>query len=199
MNRKLIRNELRFAGSILFCWLYIPHFLMYYCAGGGKCLIDSDLKKYEYQIGFKLPLTLQLLYHLHTNRYYRNVFYHRIGPVRAMFIEWYRPGDKYFTIGKTTKIGKGFWCAHPYATTLAADSIGDNFRCIHLTTLGNTQDGRPTIGDNVDLGANVTIIGPVHVGNNVKVGAGAVVVTDVPDNCVVGGVPAKIIKYIEPK
>ena len=162
-------------------------------------MIDSDLIKYEDQILFKLPLALQLLYHLHTNRYYRNVFYHRLGPVRALFLEWYRPGDRYFIIGKTTKIGKGFSMAHPYGTILAANSIGDNFRCLHLTTLGNTQNGRPTIGDNVYLGANVTIIGPVHIGNNVKVGAGAVVVTDVPDNCVVGGVPAKIIKYIDPK
>ena len=56
-----------------------------------------------------------------------------------MLIGWYRPGDRYFTIGKTVKIGKGFWFAHPYATVLAADSIGDNFRCIHCTTLENTD------------------------------------------------------------
>ena len=86
--------------------------------------------------------------------------------------------------------------AHPYATVLAADSIGDSFRCIHCTTLGNTDKGRPTIGNNVSLGANVTIIGPVHVGNNVTVAAGAVVVKDVPDNWIVAGVPAKIIKTI---
>ena len=78
-----------------------------------------------------------------------------------------------------------------------ADSIGDNFRCIHCTTLGNTDKGRPTIGNNVSLGANVTIIGPVHVGNNVTVAAGAGVVKDVPDNCMVAGVPAKIIKQYD--
>lgn len=132
---------------------------------------------------------------LHNNRYYRTVFYHRIGPTLALLIEWCRPGDRYFTIGKTVKIGKGFWFAHPYATVLAADSIGDNFRCIHCTTLGNTHKGRPTIGNNVSLGANVTIIGPVRIGNNVTVAAGAVVVKDVPDNCMVAGVPAKVIKY----
>lgn len=143
----------------------------------------------------RLPRVLQLLYHLHTNRYFRNVFYHRIGPVKSLLLEWYRPGDKYFTIGNTVKIGKGLWVAHPYATVLAADYIGDNFRCIHCTTLGNTGKGRPTIGNNVELGANVTIIGKVNIGNNVTVAAGAVVVKDVPDNCVVAGVPAKVIKY----
>lgn len=162
---------------------------------GGKSIIDSDLDKYECQIGMRLPRVLQLLYHLHTNRYFRNVFYYRIGPVKSLLLEWYRPEDKYFTIGKTVKIGKGLWVAHPYATVLAADYIGDNFRCIHCTTLGNTGKGRPTIGNNVELGANVTIIGKVNIGNNVTVAAGAVVVKDVPDNCVVAGVPAKVIKY----
>ena len=76
---------------------------------------------------------------------------------------------------------------------LAADSIGDNFRCIHCTTLGNTDKGRQTIGNNVSLGANVTIIGPVHVGNNVIVAAGAVVVKDVPDNCTVFGQSPNLI------
>lgn len=193
MNRKRIRNGLRLCGSIIFCWLYIPHLMLYLM--GVKCIVDTDLAKYEYQIGFRLPLVMQLLYHLHTNRYYRNIFYHRIGPVKSLLIEWLRPGDKYFTIGKTVKIGKGMWVAHPYATVLAADSIGDNFGCIHCTTLGNTDKGRPTIGNDVLLGANVTIIGPVHIGNNVTVAAGAVVVKDVPDNCVVAGVPARVIKY----
>ncbi|WP_234032578.1 hypothetical protein [Companilactobacillus bobalius] len=40
------------------------------------------------------------------------------------------------------------------------------------------------------------MIGGVHIGNNVIVGAGAVVVSDIPDNCVVGGVPAKVIKKL---
>ena len=194
MNLKKIRNRLRLCISLLLGFLYLPHVLIY-LIGGGKSIIDSDLEKYECQIGMRLPRVLQLLYHLHTNRYFRNVFYYRIGPVKSLLLEWYRPEDKYFTIGKTVKIGKGLWVAHPYATVLAADYIGDNFRCIHCTTLGNTGKGRPTIGNNVELGANVTIIGKVNIGNNVTVAAGAVVVKDVPDNCVVAGVPAKVIKY----
>jgi len=53
------------------------------------------------------------------------------------------------------------------------------------------------IGDNVWLGGGVTVLPGVTIGNNVVVAAGAVVTKDVPDNCVVGGVPAKIIKTIE--
>ena len=86
--------------------------------------------------------------------------------------------------------------AHPYATVINAERIGENFSCIHCATLGAKGEGRPTIGDNVSLGANVTIIGPVHIGNNVIVGAGSIVVKDIPDNCVVAGNPAKVIKYL---
>lgn len=197
MNKHKIRDYLRLTSAILFSWLYIPHLIIYMsCGGGCKTLINSDLCAIEYQSGIKrLSKILLLLDFLHNNRYYRNIFYHRIGPILASLIKWYRPADRYFIIGKEVKIGKGMWIAHPFSTILAANSIGDNFRCIHGTTLGNTDKGKPTIGNNVSLGANVTIIGPVKIGNNVTVAAGAVVVKDVPNNCIVAGVPATIIKY----
>ncbi|MBE6229436.1 MAG: hypothetical protein E7119_02460 [Bacteroidales bacterium] len=78
----------------------------------------------------------------------------------------------------------------------AAYLVGENFSCIHCTTLGAKEGKRPIIGDNVTLGATVTIIGDVHIGNNVIIGAGTVVVKDIPDNCVVVGNPARIIKRI---
>jgi len=53
------------------------------------------------------------------------------------------------------------------------------------------------IGNDVWVGGNVTILPGVHIGNNVVVAAGAVVTKDVPDNCVVAGVPARKIKDIE--
>lgn len=52
----------------------------------------------------------------------------------------------------------------------------------------------PVLGDNVYVSAGARILGPIRIGNNVVIGANAVVVKDVPDNCVVAGVPAKIIK-----
>lgn len=54
-----------------------------------------------------------------------------------------------------------------------------------------------TIGNDVWIGGNVTILPGVTIGNNVVIAAGAVVSKDVPDNCVIGGVPAKVIKEIE--
>ena len=54
-----------------------------------------------------------------------------------------------------------------------------------------------TIGNDVWIGGNCTILPGVTIGNNVVIAAGAVVTKDIPDNCVVGGVPAKVIKEIE--
>lgn len=52
----------------------------------------------------------------------------------------------------------------------------------------------PVLGDNVYVAAGARIIGPIRIGNNVTIGANAVITKDVPDNCVVAGVPARIIK-----
>ena len=51
-----------------------------------------------------------------------------------------------------------------------------------------------TVGDDVWIGGNVTILPGISIGSNVVIAAGAVVVHDIPDNCIVGGVPARKIK-----
>lgn len=196
MNRevlKSVRNIARITSSILFCWLYLPHLTCYLFCGRSRALTKQDVQKMCKQIGLDVPVLLGLLYLLHTNRYYRVVFYHRIGPVAKAIIGWYRPGDRYFIIPPSTKIGGGIVIAHPYSTVLNAESIGENFTCLHCTTIGKKNGKRAIIGDNVTLGANCCIIGGVRIGNNVQVGAGTTVVRDVPDNSVVVGSPARVL------
>ena len=62
--------------------------------------------------------------------------------------------------------------------------------------IGNngSQDKRPIIGNNVSLTVGSMVIGKVTIGDNVTVAPNSVVIKDVPSNCVVSGVPAKIIK-----
>ena len=193
---KKIRDIFRLFFSLLLSFLYIPHLIVFLCVGKKKReLIVRDIEKIEYQTGFiGHPRWLLLLNLLHNNRYYRNVFYFRIGPVLSTLMELYRAGDRYFIIRRQMRVGGGIFIAHPYCTVLNAQSIGCNFRVIHCTTLGAGKNGLPTIGDNVSLGANVTIIGGVKIGNNVKIGAGSVVVKDISDNCIAVGVPCQPIK-----
>lgn len=61
-------------------------------------------------------------------------------------------------------------------------------------TLGINNGGTPIIGKNVYIGAKATIIGPVKIGDGAKIGAGALVITDIPAGCTAVGVPAKVVK-----
>lgn len=78
-----------------------------------------------------------------------------------------------------------------------AARLGDHCTLYPGVLIGHINPGEPApiIGNNVFIGSGSKIIGPIHVGNNVTIAPNAVVTTDVPDDVVVGGVPAKIIKY----
>lgn len=195
-DKRKIRDSLRFTNSIIFIIIYIPHILCYLFKKKERKKLLRDIEGIANQIHIKLSPFWTFIFLMHNNRYFRNVFYYRMGPILSLLISWWRPGDRYFTISYTCDIEGGLIFAHPYSTILFAEKIGKNFNFRHLTTLGATEKGKPTIGDNVALGACVTIIGNVKIGNNVVIGAGSVVVKDVPDNCVVAGNPAKIIKKL---
>lgn len=108
------------------------------------------------------------------------------------FLNVILPQEK--SIQLTKCIGKGFCLVHAYSTIInAAVKIGDNCTILHSITIGAGKGGVPVIGNNVYIGAGAIIIGGVKVGNNVKIGAGAIVVNDVPDNATVICEKAKII------
>lgn len=93
-----------------------------------------------------------------------------------------------------TQIGGGFRLIHYGLVVIHRNAIiGKNCTILHNVTIGKTHKGVPRIGDNVTIGANSVIIGPICIGNNVTIGAGSVVVKDVPDNVCVIGNPGRII------
>lgn len=191
-----MRHLFRMIGTVLFCWLYLPHLLLYVCLPKRREYINSDLRANSSKGIAKWPLCIQLLYRLHTDGYFRVVFYYRIGPNVSLFFSWIRPGNKTFIIKPKCKIGKGLVFHHPYCTALGADTIGDNFTCLHCTTIGKEHGRRPRIGNNVRVSCNAVIVGDITVGDNVVVAAGSVVVKDVPSNVVVAGVPSKVVKQL---
>ncbi len=104
-------------------------------------------------------------------------------------------------IPRKTTIGKGLSLFHGQALVVNLGVvIGDNCTLRNSTTIGNKKlaDGTlsrpPRIGNNVDIGANVVIIGDVEIGDNVIIGAGSVVTKSIPANSVVVGNPARILE-----
>ncbi|MBC2888696.1 serine acetyltransferase [Gordonibacter massiliensis] len=78
--------------------------------------------------------------------------------------------------------------------------IGENCHIAQNVTIGGTSNlyEVPVLGDKVQVGVGAVIVGPVHVGDNVIVGANAVVNKDIPPNSVAVGIPAKVIKTLAP-
>jgi putative colanic acid biosynthesis acetyltransferase WcaB len=100
-----------------------------------------------------------------------------------------------------TQIGTNLKLLHGIGLVVNGNTIiGKNCILRHCTTIGNKQLGdgsystSPVIGNNVDIGSNVVIIGAINIGDNAIIGAGSVVVKDVPANAIVAGNPAKIIR-----
>ncbi|HBC97657.1 MAG TPA: serine O-acetyltransferase [Clostridium sp.] len=97
------------------------------------------------------------------------------------------------------KIGKGLFIDHGMGVVIGETAeIGDNVTLYHGVTLGGTgkdDTGKrhPTVGNNVFIGSGAKILGPIVVGDNVKIGANAVVLENIPSDCTAVGIPARII------
>lgn len=96
------------------------------------------------------------------------------------------------------KIGKGLFIAHPYGITINDKVvIGQNCNIHKGVTIGQEnrgiRKGTPTIGNNVWIGINSTIVGSIHIGNDVLIAPNTYLNSDVPDHSIVIGSPAKII------
>ncbi len=94
-------------------------------------------------------------------------------------------------------LGRGLFIDHGMGIVIGETAeIGDNVNLLQGVTLGGTSTRRekrhPTLRDNVTVGSGAKIIGAITIGENSRVGAGSVVVRDVPPNAVVVGVPGRV-------
>ncbi len=102
------------------------------------------------------------------------------------------------------QIGRRFFVDHGMGVVIGETSeVGDDVLVYQGVTLGGTgkQRGKrhPTIGNNVTLGVGVAVLGAINVGDHVRVGAGSVVIKDVPSYSTVVGVPGRVTAIYDPE
>ncbi|HOQ17491.1 MAG TPA: serine O-acetyltransferase [Defluviitaleaceae bacterium] len=117
----------------------------------------------------------------------------------ARFISQISRGFTGIEIHPGAKIGKGLFIDHGMGVVIGETcEIGDNVTIYQGVTLGGTgkEKGKrhPTIGNNVMIGAGAKILGPFKIGDNSRIGAGSVVLTEIPENCTCVGIPARIVR-----
>lgn len=103
-------------------------------------------------------------------------------------------------IHPAAKIGKGIMIDHANGVVIGETAVvGNNVSIMQSVTLGGTGkehgDRHPKVADGVLISAGAKILGNIHIGKGAKVGAGSVVLQDVPEHCTVAGVPAKIVGH----
>ena len=96
-------------------------------------------------------------------------------------------------------IGKRLFIDHGAAVVIGETTeIGDDCMIYQGVTLGGTGKDvgkrHPTLGNNVMVGAGAKVLGPMRIGDNTKVAAGAVVLSEIPDNSTAVGIPAKVVR-----
>lgn len=101
-------------------------------------------------------------------------------------------------------IGKGLFIDHGSGVIIGETAeLGDNVTLYQGVTLGGTgkEHGKrhPTLQDNVMVSAGAKVLGSFTIGENSKIGAGSVVLKEVPPNCTVVGVPGRIVKMNDEK
>lgn len=122
---------------------------------------------------------------------FRNPFYYL-----ARYKHWHLSRKYGIQIPAGTKIGYGFYMGHGIGIVINCGTIiGNNVNISQFLSIGTTKKTPAIISDNVYIGPHVCIVEDVNIGNNTTIGAGAVVVNDVPDNATVVGCPAHVINY----
>jgi len=109
--------------------------------------------------------------------------------------------NRFFTgieIHPAARIGQGFFIDHGMGVVIGETAeVGDDVLIYHGVTLGGTslkkKKRHPTVGNRVVIGAGAKVLGPIHIGDDAKVGPNAVVRNDVPPGAVVVGIPGRVV------
>lgn len=146
---------------------------------------------------FDLRSLIQLLFS-HQIRYIKlwRKASHKMTPFRRLRLLHYARNYG-LEISPTAKLGEGIYLGHPYNITVGVGVVlGNNVNLHKGCTVGRENRGKrvgaPVIGDCVSVGINATVVGNIHIGNDVMIAPNSFVNFDVPDHSVVIGNPGVI-------
>ena len=151
--------------------------------------IHSNMEVFLYP-SFKVMLHYRVAHRLYKNGHYFLARWISQRAVRKTGIEIH-PG---------ATIGENFFIDHGNGVIIGETAVvGNNVTLYQGVTLGGTgkEHGKrhPTVGDNVMISAGAKVLGSFQVGENSKIGAGSVVIEEVPPNCTVVGVPGRVVRH----
>jgi serine O-acetyltransferase len=168
-----------------------------------ESLVIMDTDNFKYYINatdesFFICLNRLLL----RNKCYRNVVHYRISQKSTFFYLFARllyPQKDDLEI--SGEIDGGLLIFHGHGTVISLKKAGQNLKVYQGVTIGKKEirggkeDVQPTIGNNVTIYTGAIVIGGISIGDNVKIGAGTIVMKDIPSNSLVVGNPCVIKKY----
>ena len=164
-------------------------------------LIRSDYYRYT---GRRAPWWKICLYGLRNPGFHFS-FWLRLSAHKGFFYPlsrlcMFRLSRRYgLQIAPQTRVGYGLYIGHGFGTIVNPTAvIGNNVNLSQFTTIGSNKGRAAVIGDNVYVGPSVCIVENVSIGPDATIGAGAVVVKDVPANATAAGVPARVVSEHAP-
>jgi serine O-acetyltransferase len=160
--------------------------------------ILSDLHRYHGRHGVK-----EFLVSFFFHRSFIYTFWFRIARSEILILKHYalvmlklKSWKFGIQIPPETEIGFGLYIGHGMSLIVNPSAkIGNNCNLSQFTTIGSNDGRAATIGDNVYIGPSVCVVGDICIGDNSTIGAGSVVISNIPKNVTAAGVPAKIVKF----
>ena len=187
-----MKQKIKFIFFLITSIRLVPHLCFFYLHSN-KYVIQYDVARWAKILSLTKNLSIQFLHLMTYYEEYRNLFYYRIG-TWSHLIKWLCPPMNTLFL-RASEIGKGLFIQHGFSTSVGAQKIGDNCWINQQVTIGFTNDTDcPVIEDNVTIYVGARVLGNVTVGKNSIIGANAVVIKSVPENCTVVGVPAYIVR-----